>query len=264
MAVALQKLREQAKKLGVSSKEIRQADRDELESLIADAKNGSGSKKVAKKAVKKAVAKKRTVKRTVAKKSAPAKSTKAKGTAKRQTTRKATAKKSNSTSGYQAKGGRNTLDSVDYGETDGWNPRPGTAPDRIVKALKKFKGNRQKVYEFLLPDIGDFVKTKKRDGSAWEKGEGQGSRKGMLKYRISRTAWQFALQTGQHESSTNRVTYGTGGTGAGVFKRAGRKSAAAKTTTRKATRKAAKPAARKVKVATRKPAARKAVRKARR
>jgi hypothetical protein len=32
----------------------------------------------------------------------------------------------------------------------------------------------------------------------------------MLKYRISRTAWDFAMKTGQHAAATNRAEYGEG------------------------------------------------------
>lgn len=235
----LNKLRQKAKKLGVSAKEIRGADREELQTLIEQQSNGN-SKPAKKSAVKKAS---KAVAKKSAKKSAPAKSSNAKGTAKRQTTRKATT---------EPKGGRNTLDGVNFSEDDGWNPRPGSAPDRIIKALRKFKGNRQKTYEFLLPEIGDFVKSKKSDGTAWDKGEGPGTRKGMLKYRIARTAWQFALQTGQHEASDNRVEYGTGGTGSGIFKPASKrnktKAAPAKAT--KARSKGRKSGARKGRKAT--------------
>jgi hypothetical protein len=233
MAPVLDKLRKQAKKLGVPTKEIRVASREELESLIAEHSDNGGTRKKSKarKAVRKAVAKKK-----VAAKSAPARKSRTSGKAKRQTTRK-----SESTSGYEAKGARNTLDGVDYSETDGWNPRPGSTADRIVKLLKKYKGNRDKVYDALLSDIGDFVKPKRADGSAWVKGDGPGSRKAMLRYRISRTAWQFALNTGQHEIAGNRVEYGTGGTGEGRFKRKSRKTAATRKSGRKTTTAARKP-----------------------
>lgn len=248
-ALKLPALRQQAKKLGMASKALRTAGREDLENYIAENSDNGGTTKgkaKAKTAVKKAVAAKKS-----AKKSAPAKKSRTSGKAKRQTAQKA------STSSYEAKGGRNTLDGVNFSETDGWNPRPGSAPDVIVKALRKFKGNRTKVYEHLLPNIGDFVKAKKSDGSAWEKGDGPGSRKGMLKYRIARTAWQFAIQTGQHEKSDNRVTYGTGGTGAGIFKR--QKATRTRSTTSTATKasKKASTKGRKSKGTTRRRAARK-------
>ena len=141
-------------------------------------------------------------------------------------------------------GGRNTLDSVDYSQTDGWNPRAGSAPDRIIKSLRKFRGNRTKVFEALKGDIGDFVAKTKRNGEKHTKA----SREAMLRYRISRTAWDFAMRTGQHEASTNRAEYGTAGTGEGVWKPAKKRGA----------QKTSKPAARKPKAkAGRKPAGRK-------
>jgi len=220
---SLNKLKMQAKKLGFSRTDLAGADRSEILEMIAqggpetESENGKPRKKSASKAaVKKAV----TKKASPARKSAPAKSRKS-GTAKRQTARKPKAEASKN--GYQAKGGRNILEGVDYSEHEDWNPRPGSAPDRIIKALRKFHGKRERVFEFLLPNIGDFVKAKKADGTPWAKGDGPGTRKGMLKYRIARTAWQFALQTGQHEKAENRVTYGTGGTGEGKFKPAKRK-----------------------------------------
>jgi hypothetical protein len=226
MATSLAKLRARAKKLRIPATQIRSAGRDELESMIEDAEeyeNGKPRKKVVrKKASRKGVVRKAV--RKSATKSAPAKSTKArKGTAKRQTTRKTatrkTTKASGNSNGYQAKGGRNVLEDVDYSPHEDWNPRPGSAPDRIIRAMRKFRGNREKVYEFLLPDIDDFVKPKRADGSKWEKGDvGTNTRRGMLKYRIARTAWQFAVQTDQHDKATNRVEYGTGGTGAGIYK----------------------------------------------
>lgn len=248
MATPLAKLREQAKRLGITASQIRSADRDELEGLIEDAQAPRKPRKkaVAKKSTRTATRRTTTARkpagrkpaRKSATKSVPAKS--ARGTAKRQTTRRAATKATGNSNGYKAKGGRNLLDGVDYSETEGWNPRPGTAPDRIVKALRKFRGNREKVFDFLVDDIGDFVKPKKSDGSAWVKGDGPGTRKGMLRYRISRTAWQFALATGQHETASNRVEYGTGGTGTGTFKRAKSRTKASTTkTARKSTRKPA-------------------------
>lgn len=242
---ALKALREKAKKLSIPASQIRTADREELEALIEDASgNGKPKRKVAKKAVRKAVRKSTVAKKSSREKSAPARSRKS-GTAKRQTTR--TASKSNGNSGYVAKGGRNTLDGVDFSEHEDWNPRSGSAPDRIIKLLRKFRGNRTKVYEALLPDIGDFVKNKKSNGEAWPKGDGPGTRKGMLKYRISRTAWQFAVQTGQHEVADNRVEYGSGGTGSGIWKPAKKRNTAKATTKPKATRKPARKTATKAK-----------------
>lgn len=238
MAGSVGQLRKQAKEMGIPVAEIRGAtSATELTSLIKQyGKNGTGSRKVAKKAVKKSVAAKSTTKAAKpqrrAAKSAPAKSRNS-GKAKRQTTTR--------TSTYEPKGGRNLLDGVDFSDTDGWNPRVGSAPDRIVKLLRKYRGNRDKVFDALVGEIGDFVKPRRADGSKWTRDE----REAMLRYRIARTAWDFALKTGQHEKAENRVEYGTGGTGQGIYKPA--KKGNSRTTARKST---SKPAAKRGRPAT--------------
>lgn len=244
-------LRKRAKDLGLSASDIRSASTtSELESLIADfSGNGNGSKAKAKAKAKKKAAtatqRKSTAKRGSARKpqrskSVPARSQKS-GAAKRPTTatkRKATASTAN--------GGRNLLDGVNFSQTDGWNAREGSIPDQIVSLLRKFRGNRTKVFDTMVKSIGDFIPARKRDGSKRTKEE----RTEMLMYRINRTAWEFAKATGQHEPSGNRVEYGTGGTGEGVWvpaddrpvkKRASAKRSTAKrgATTRKATGKRA-------------------------
>ena len=240
-------LRTEAKKVGVAPSAIRAAESvKELEALIK--RHGGGTKtsdngrRVVKKS--KSVTKSKPVKattRTTGGKAAPAKGRNS-SPAKRQpaATRKAAPKPK--VSAYEAKGGRNVLDGVNFGATEGWNARPGSAPDTIIKALKKYKGDRERVFDYLVGDIGDFVKPKRRDGSKWAKGE----REKMLQYRIARTAWDFALKTDQHEKAENRVEYGTGGTGAGIWKPAKRKAAPAATK--------AKPKGRNSRPAARKPA----------
>jgi uncharacterized low-complexity protein len=61
----------------------------------------------------------------------------------------------------------------------------------------------------------------------------------MLRYRISRTLFDFAVQTGQHEVAKNRVQYGTGGTGQGVWKPAKRQAQKKSTLPRASRQKAA-------------------------
>lgn len=250
-------LRKTAKGMGIAPGMIRACNTaEELQAVIrgfgggddAPAPNAKPRKKSAVKkasAVKKSAAKKSGNSKSASKKSAPAATKSAKsGKAKRPTTQKA--------SNTDGPSGRNMLNGVDFSETDGWNPRDGSPPDRIIKALRRFKGNRSKVFDFLVDDIWDFVGKKKADGTKRNKAEAEH----MLKYRISRTAFDFAVRTEQHEPSDNRVTYGTGGTGEGIFKRKGKgnsKPAATKKAskparkqTRKAsTSKASKPAARK-------------------
>lgn len=214
-------LRKRAKDAGISAAVIRGASTaEELQSIIEDHEDG-GTKS------RKPVAKKKG-NRTVAKKKATGNSTKNRSVKSKPaaTSRKKSGKAKRTTAGtngYVAKGGRNLLDGVDYTVTDGWNPREGSAPARIIAALRKAKGNRERAFAALSGDLWDFVGKKMRDGSKRSKA----SAEAMLRYRISRTAWDFAMRTGQHEVADNRVEYGTGGTGQGVFKR--QKSSGTKT-----------------------------------
>jgi len=211
-------LRTVAKTMGIPARDIRSATTaEELASVIDGfSGNASGNSKPRKKATKKAVAKRGAARKSVRSKSAPAARKSQRGEAKRPTT--ATAR-SNKNRG-NGNSGRNMLDSVDFSPHDGWNPREGSAPDRIVKALRKFRGNRDKVFDFLVDDVWDFVGKKKADGSKRSKDDALD----MLAYRISRTAWEFAVRTGQHDPSNNRVEYGTGGTGTGAFQEAQREA----------------------------------------
>jgi hypothetical protein len=207
MAKTLAELRKVAKELGITPAVIRGAtSADELASVIADHRADSKPKAAA----KKKVAAKKKGNSSSGRKSAPVKSTKKSGTTKRQTT--TVAKGSN---GYVPKGGRNLLDGVDFTETDGWNARENSAPARIIAALRKARGNREKAFDALKGNIHDFVSKKMADGSKRSKADSEK----MLRYRIARTAWDFAIKTGQHDIAENRVEYGTGGTGEGVFKR---------------------------------------------
>jgi hypothetical protein len=247
MAPPVSQLRQVAKQRGIPVAEIRGKNAAQLQAMIdGSTENGTSSRPQKKAVVKKAVAKKTTVRRkttapkkvsvgrgTVTKKSSakskPAVSRRKTGEAKRSTARKTATPKvvqKNEISG------RHLLDStVDFSVTEGWNAREGSAPDRIIKALRKYRGNRSKVYDALKADVWAFVGKVKRNGEKRTKTEANE----MLRYRISRTAWDFAIQTDQHEKSGNRVEYATGGTGLGIFKPAGRKTATKKTVTRKTT-----------------------------
>lgn len=206
MAKKLAELYREAKKAGHPASEIRGKSASEIEALLA---NGGGTKPVAKKksAVKQAVAKKKAT-ATKAKTTATKKVTAAK-----KTVAKATTKKSK-TNGNGSGDGRHLLSKVNYSKDDGWNPREGSAPDRIIKSLKKNKGDRKKVFEALKSDVWDFVGKTKRNGEKRTKAEAAD----MLLYRIARTDWQFAVATGQHDIATKRADYGTAGTGAGTWK----------------------------------------------
>lgn len=250
---SLAALRKQAKDAGVTKSAILAATTaEELQKVISDhAAHENGTTAPAKKsASRKVPAKKATTARKAAgpqkkqsrkavpqkssgRTSAPAKSGKA-GTAKRRATA-TTKKKSNGNSGYVPKGGRNLLDSIDFQVTDGWNPRAGSAPDRIIAAVRRSRGNRTKAFEILSADLWDFVGKEKRNGERRTKKEAEA----MLRYRISRTLFDFAVQTGQHEVAKNRVQYGTGGTGQGVWKPAKRQAAAKSAPSRASRKKAA-------------------------
>lgn len=174
-------------------------------------------------------------------KSAPAVKSEKSGKAKRQTT-------------GGGNGGRNMLGKINYSLTEGWNPREGSAPDRIVKALRKFKGDREKVFNFLKPDVWDFSSKRMSDGSKRPKnGERYGAEE-MLRYRIARTDWDFAIKTGQHEASEDRAEYGTAGTGEGIYgngKKSKKSAKVAKVAEKKPTgKKRGRPAGSKNKTAT--------------
>lgn len=234
---SMQELRAQAKSAGVPTSEIRSAESaEELQGLIAGYSGANRKGKVVvkkssktKAAVRKTTARKTTVSKPAAKRGRP------KGSVNKTATRKPAAKKtavSKPTNGrtrnVESTAGRHILSDVDYSQTDGWNPRKGSAPDVILNALRKARGNRSKAFDALVSDIWDFVGRKMQDGSKRTKA----SAEAMLRYRIARTDWDFALKTGQHEKSEDRVQYGTGGTGAGTFKRA-KKSTATKAPARR-------------------------------
>ena len=209
----LAELRKQAKSMGIGPSTIRLCNTaDELQEVISEFQSENGGDSTPSKASKKhkvtAKAKKKATgnSKSASKKSAPAAKSGKTGKAKRPTTQ---------TKGTDGPSGRNTLEGVDFSQQDGWNAREGSAPDRIIRALRKFKGNRSKVFDFLVDDIWDFVGKKNAKGEKRSKQDAEN----MLRYRISRTAFDFAVRTGQHEPSENRATYGTGGTGQGIFKR---------------------------------------------
>jgi hypothetical protein len=221
MATSLAKMRMQARRAGINAQLIRRASTvEELQQVMDDHaahENGATAKPRKKTRGQLRTAKTQRAKKTTGRTSVPAKKSAQTGTAKRRSTAtpaKTTTEKPKRKSSYVPKGGRNLLGKLDFNKTEGWNPREGSAPDRIIKALKRFRGNRQKAYDYLLEDVDDFVGKIKRSGDKRTAQE----KRDMLKYRIARTAWQFALATGQHKEATNRVEYGKGGTGNGTWK----------------------------------------------
>jgi len=185
-------LRQKAKNAGISTSKVRKASAQELRELIANA-NGKPRKATAVKAVKKASA----VKKSATKRAPAVKSTT--GKAKRPATVRSTAKSN-------GKSGRNVIEAVDFNDDAEWNPRSGSPPDRIIKALKKTKGNRDKAFDLLVGDVWEFVGKTKRNGQKRKIAEAHD----MLRYRIARTLFDFVVKTGQHKVSKNRIEYGTG------------------------------------------------------
>jgi hypothetical protein len=229
----LGQLRQSAKGLGIPASDIRSAtSADELQALIVQFMNGGSTKT---KTTRKPATKTRTATKTPARRGRPPKAAtktavKSKPAAKSATTGKA--KRSTAD-----ESGREMLKDVDFNVTDGWNARVGSPPDLIVKSLRKYRGNRAKVFTALLPKIWDFVGRKMQDGSK----RTQASAETMLQYRISRTAWDFAMKTGQHEKSTNRAEYGTQGTYRKPGATGAARTTAKRSTTRKTTPQKAKP-----------------------
>jgi hypothetical protein len=211
-------LRKSAEGLGIPRSLLRGATSADLQEMIDKMSgNGASTKPARKPATKAAPARRGRPKSTT--KPTPVKS---KPAAPKSTTGKA--KRSTAVTD-DGDAGRRMLSGVDYTETDGWNAREGSPPDLIVKSLRKFKGNRTKVFEALKANVWDYVGRKMADGSK----RSLASAHTMLKYRISRTAWDFAMRTGQHEKSENRAEYGSG-TGRKPAKKATATRTAAKTT----------------------------------
>jgi hypothetical protein len=203
MAISIIQLRRQAIEAGMPREEARrEKDRVVLLEIIAAGYADNGTKKPAavKKAVKKAVVAK---KKQPAKKATPVK--RGPGRPKGSTTKKATPTRSSRNSNGNA--GRATIGKVDYTvEDDAWKPREGSPVETIWKALKRSRDNVERAFEILLPSINELVHKHKNDGTLRSKAE----REATLKYRINRTRFEYAVRTGQHKSSTNRVEYGTG------------------------------------------------------
>jgi hypothetical protein len=204
MATLIAELRKQAKELGIAPSVIRDAkSSSELKEIIASESGGSKKKNSGKKSGVQVVAKKKSGKKsktkTADKKTAKSKSTKAAPAPTATKTKKTAKSKKAGNKKAQAggNGGKHTLGDVDYSENDDWNPREGSGPDRIVRLLRKFKGNRTKVREYIVSK-----------GLLWEFVE----KKNSAGVKRSKAAWDFAVKTGQHKASNKRAEYGTAGT----------------------------------------------------
>jgi hypothetical protein len=253
MATPILKLKKDAVSAGMDKDKARSAHRAELEAFIANkskrtapAKKGAVKKSTTKATTtrkpaapaRKAPVRKTAATKPAAKKPVPAKAPAARSAAKRPATK--------ANANGNGNGGRHSIATLDFSATDGWNPRPGSQVEVIFRTLKKFRGDVSKTFDALLPRIDEFVSKSKRDGSRRTKDEKQS----MLRYRISRTKFDFAVKTNQHESATDRVEYGTGQYATTRAKKAtpARRTAAkpaARRTSSATTRKTAKPAAKK-------------------
>ena len=225
MAESVLELKKRAKKAGMPTDEARKATRAQLEDFLS---NGSGPVKKKGAAKKTTTTAKKSSKNSTTKKSAQKTAPAASRKAKSATTGKAKRAASNGNGS-----GRHMVGTLDFNETDGWNPRENSPVNAIFKALKRFKGNVDKATDHLMPNARDFVSTKKADGSKRTKGEIEK----LLRYRVLRTRFEFARRTGQHESSAERVEYGTGDYATTRSKKKGRKAAPAKNTRKASTKK---------------------------
>jgi hypothetical protein len=248
MAASILELKEQAHKLGIPSSLIRANlhDRAELQKVIASFEKGKAhvesvtakakaKPQIQKKGATMAVKAKAKVK-AAAKRGRPKGSTnKAKATAtvvKRGRGRpKGSTNKSKSVATRTVRkssngdAGRNILGRINFKKRTGWNPREGSATFIIFEALVANDADREKVYKKLAKRAGKLFPNAANPDA-------------MLKYRIARTLFDFAVQTGQHTKATNRAEYGTAGTGNGTrSKRKGKavvkKATAGRTTGRK-------------------------------
>jgi hypothetical protein len=243
MAENILKLKKRAVAEGMPKADAMKADRAALEAFLSAPKDNDGKKE---KASKKAVAKKKgaaPAKKSGAKsskKAAPASEKKAstkttKKTSTKKTTKTATRKTASRATAENTSLGRSPIDksSIDWTiESDEWNPREGGPVAKLFKALKSSKGNIDKAFEKLSDDMYDFVGKTKRDGTKRTKGEA----KAMLRYRLNRTLYEYAKRTGQHESATDRIEYGTG-----KYATTRKKTTSAKTGGKKATSASKKP-----------------------
>jgi hypothetical protein len=204
MAESLTELKRKAVKAGMDMAVARKADRDALQNFIDKSVDPDG-KKVAKVAPVK--------KKKVSKVAAPKKRGRPLGSKNRPKDEpkpvKQAAQKRAPKNGKVENGevGRAIIGRIDYSiEDENWNPRKGSPVDRIWRSLKKNRDDVDKVFNELLSDLWDFVGREKRNGEKRSKAEAEA----VLKYRINRTRFEYAVRTGQHKVATNRVQYGTG------------------------------------------------------
>lgn len=204
------KLRVQAIRAGHDRGKVRGMDESELRALL----NGKGSKSKAKAATKAATGRKTgTVKRGRPKGSTTRKTSTARGRGAASRTPAATAKRGatsrtkgkSTTTKANGNPGRHVVGRLNW-RKKGFSPREGSLKAQVFAALKENDGDKDAAYKVLRRRIKTLYK-----GIATERAES------LLAYQLARVTWEFAQATGQHVKSDNRVQYGTGGTGEGLY-----------------------------------------------
>lgn len=240
MASELIQLRAKAKKAGIPASDFKGLGIADLKNLIAGSSKSAPAKgapakgaarkpapakgaparkpaakaPVRKPAVVKPAAKKAPAKSTVRK---PAtRSTAAKGTAKRPSSAvrkpatKAAARKAAANTA-----GRNLIDNSAIDWTADWSGGQSGNRQTIIKAVRRFKGNTEKVFNHLADQAQSMFPKNEITNAKRTKTEAQA----QLRWMISRVKLDFVKATGQHESSTNRAGYGESDNEAAVARR---------------------------------------------
>ena len=196
-------LRAKAKKLGIDG--YKAMSQDELRAAIkrAEGKSGSSGKTAAKKSSTNGTARKSASgrKSAAAKVTTPKKSAPKKSSAPKSSTRKPTAKKAPAAPAKRPSSGGAGRVGIDNASID-WTAesnvgKSGGNREVIMKSLRKFKGNVDKVFA-ALSDNAQKMYPKTEDGKKRTKAEAQT----LLRWHISRVKFDFVKDTGQHQGAT--------------------------------------------------------------
>ena len=195
------KLRGQARKAGIEDYGSMSA----AELRIALKGAGSSSKPSSKRKTRKSVtaiastAAKRVTRKSASAKKTPAAKSPARGEAKRSSSGGST-RKSVTPASSNGKPGRNLIDRKQIDWTLDW--AGGTKGNRgiIFKALRKHRGNYEKVYAALKADARKMFPKNTKTGERYSADKSRA----QLKWYIGRTAFDYVTATKQHQKSTNR------------------------------------------------------------
>ncbi len=197
-------LRAKAKKLGIEG--YKAMSQDELRAAIkrAEGKSGSGGKTAASKSGKNGTGRKSAGAKTASGRKSAAKVTKPaakKSSAKKSsasTAKKAPAKSNTAKRPSSGGAGRVGIDNASIDWTAESNVgKSGGNREVIMKSLRKFKGNVDKVFA-ALSDNAQKMYPKTEDGKKRTKAEAQT----LLRWHISRVKFDFVKDTGQHQGAT--------------------------------------------------------------